>query len=42
VGRSLDFATPYQRIVWQSDELSNLKREFLATEALLDAPVPRT
>jgi hypothetical protein len=36
VGFDLDFAKPYQRIVWQIDEFSVLRREFLAMEAFLD------
>ena len=36
VGRDLDFAKPYQRIVWQVDEFSTLRREFLAMEAFLN------
>jgi hypothetical protein len=35
VGSDLDFAKPYQRIVWNVDEFSVLRREFLAMEALL-------
>jgi hypothetical protein len=38
IGCSLDFATPYQHIVWQSDELTNLQREFFAMEALIETP----
>ncbi len=37
VGFDLDFAKPYQRIVWQVDEFSALRREFLAMEAFLDS-----
>ena len=41
VGFDLDFAKPYQRIVWSVDEFSTLRREFLAMESLLDkAPSP--
>jgi hypothetical protein len=36
VGSDLDFAKPYQRIVWQVDEFSTLRREFLAMEAFLN------
>jgi hypothetical protein len=36
VGSDLDFAKPYQRIVWEVDELATLRREFLAMQALLD------
>jgi hypothetical protein len=39
VGFDLDFAQPYQRIVWQVDEFSTLRREFLAMEAFLDRAV---
>jgi hypothetical protein len=37
LGCDLDFASPYQRIVWARDEVSTLKREFIAMKALLDA-----
>jgi hypothetical protein len=40
IGRDLDFAKPYQRIVWQLDELATIRREFLAMEALLKAQPP--
>lgn len=36
VGFDLDFAKPYQRIVWEVDDVKVLKREFAAMEALLD------
>ena len=39
VGFDLDFAQPYQRIVWHVDEFSTLRREFLAMEAFLDRAV---
>jgi len=42
VGFDLDFAKPYQRIVWSVDEFDTLRREFLAMEALLDGLPPRT
>ncbi len=42
VGFDLDFAKPYQRIVWQVDEFSVLRREFLAMEAFLDGQLPLT
>lgn len=41
VGCDLDFAKPYQRLVWEGDELATLTREFLAMEALLGEPSPR-
>jgi hypothetical protein len=40
IGRDLDFAKPYQRIVWQLDELATIRREFLAMEAFLEAQPP--
>jgi hypothetical protein len=33
----LDFAKPYQHIVWNVDEFESLRREFAAMEKLLDA-----
>lgn len=36
VGFDLDFAKPYQRIVWEADSLPALQREFGEMEALLD------
>lgn len=41
VGFDLDFAKPYQRIVWQVDDEAILRREFLAMEKLLDQ-IPST
>jgi len=40
IGRDLDFAKPYQRIVWEGDRLDVLQREFAAFEASPDARPP--
>jgi hypothetical protein len=37
VGEDLDFAKPYQRMIWQRDELAALKEGFAMMEALLVA-----
>jgi hypothetical protein len=37
VGADLDFAKPYQHIVWTADELDSLRREFAAMEKLLES-----
>jgi len=42
VGFDLDFAKPYQRLVWEADELPTLTREFLAMDARLDEGRRRT
>ena len=36
-GRSLPFAAPWQKWVWENDDLSVIEREFAATVALLEA-----
>jgi hypothetical protein len=41
IGFDLDFAKPYQRIVWNVDEFDSLRREFLAMEAMLEAAEKR-
>ncbi len=35
IGRDLDFATPYQRIIWQPDKLSAIREGFAEMEKIL-------
>ena len=36
IGKSLPFATPYQRWVWENDDLDVIEREFAAMAARID------